>query len=572
MVALVGYAEGSRHHHGNQDREGDERGIPAEARDQDERKRQYRELAEGACRAGDAEHDAPPLDRIGTPQRAEHDVESRAAHADADKDADREGQPQRGGRVRHEHQAERVEQPSCEEHASGAEAIGEHPGKGLRDAPQQVLQRYGEPEHLAPPSVVHAHRLQKEAKAVADAEREREDHARADEHDGGTGPAEIGHEGFRTEEKRHRISRREHRNGVWYHWKSGLHPDVTPSTASITPLSRRLLPFLKWWPRVDRATLKADALAGLIGAVVVLPQGVAFATLAGLPPEYGLYCAMVPTVVAALFGSSLHTVAGPTNPVSLMVLATLSPLATPGTPHYIELALALALMSGVIMLAMGLLRFGSLVNFMSSSVVVGFTAALGVFIFASQLGNFLGIASAPGGFADLVLGAFRHLGDAKPWVILVAAATLAVGALSHRVLPRIPPMLTAMVLGSVMAFVLNQALGAGRTGLRTLGPLPGALPPLSFPDVSAATLQSLLPGAIAVALVSLTQALSIAHAIALKSGQRLDNNQEFIAQGLANVAAAFFSGFPTSASANRCGINYDAGAKTPMSAIFAALL
>src|SRR5712691_5749533 len=349
-------------------------------------------------------------------------------------------------------------------------------------------------------------------------------------------------------------------------------PDVTPSTASIIPLSQRLLPFLKWWPRVDRSTLKADALAGLIGAIVVLPQGVAFATLAGLPPEYGLYCAMVPTVVAALFGSSLHTVAGPTNPVSLMVFAVLSPLAMPMTPHYIELALTLALMSGIMMLALGLLGFGSLVKFMSSSVVVGFTAALAVFIFASQLGNFLGIVSAPAGFTELVLATFRHLGDAKPWVVLVAAATLAVGALSHRVLPRIPPMLTAMVLGSLAAFVLNQVLGAEHTGLRTLGPLPGALPPLSFPDVSAATLQSLLPGAIAVALVSLTQALSIAHAIALKSGQRLDNNQEFIAQGLANVTAAFFSGFPTSASANRCGINYDAGAKTPMSAIFSALL
>ncbi|TMH22795.1 MAG: SulP family inorganic anion transporter, partial [Betaproteobacteria bacterium] len=289
-------------------------------------------------------------------------------------------------------------------------------------------------------------------------------------------------------------------------------------------------------------------------------------------PEYGLYCAMVPTVVAALFGSSLHTVAGPTNPVSLMVFAVLSPLATPMTPHYIELALTLALMSGIIMLAMGLLRFGSLVNFMSNSVVVGFTAALGVFIFASQLGNFLGIASAPAGFADLVLATLRRLGEAQPWVIAVAAATLAIGALSRRVLPRIPPMLTAMVLGSLMAFLLNQALGVERTGLRTLGPLPGALPPLSFPDASAATLQNLLPGAIAVALVSLTQALSIAHAIALKSGQRIDNNQEFIAQGLANVAAAFFSGFPTSASANRCGINYDAGARTPMSAIFSALL
>lgn len=348
---------------------------------------------------------------------------------------------------------------------------------------------------------------------------------------------------------------------------------VTPSTASGTPLARRVLPFLRWWPQVDRPTLRADALAGLIGAIVVLPQGVAFATLAGLPPEYGLYCAMVPAIVAALFGSSLHTIVGPTNSVSLMVFASLAPLATPLTTHYIELALTLALMSGVFMVAMGLLGMGGLVNFVSRTVIIGFTAALGVLIFASQLPDFLGITIGPtSSFTALAAGTFSRLADTQPWVVLVAGATLAIGVLSPRALPRIPAMLTATVLGSVAAFALNHALGAQRTGLRTLGPLPGALPPLSFPDVSVATLQSLLPGAIAVALVSLTQGLSIAHAIALKSGQRLDNNQEFIAQGLANVVAAFFSGFPASASANRCGINYDAGAKTPMSAIFAALL
>jgi SulP family sulfate permease len=131
-------------------------------------------------------------------------------------------------------------------------------------------------------------------------------------------------------------------------------------------------------------------------------------------------------------------------------------------------------------------------------------------------------------------------------------------------------MLVAMVLGSVIAFVLNQALGAERTGLRTLGPLPGALPPLSMPDLSPGTLKSLFGAAVAVALVSLTQAVSIAQAIALKSGQRLDNNQQFIGQGLANVAAAFFSGFPASASTNRCAINYAAGARTPISAMIAA--
>jgi len=347
---------------------------------------------------------------------------------------------------------------------------------------------------------------------------------------------------------------------------------VTPPTATGVPLAQRLFPPLTWWPRVGGATLRADALAGLVGAIVVLPQGVAFATLAGLPPEYGLYCAMVPTLVAAVYSSSMHTVAGPTNPLSLMVFAVLSPLAVPFTPHYIELALTLALMSGVIMLALGLLGFGTLVNFVSSSVVVGFTAALGVFIFLSQLGKFLGIESPPGRLAALVIHTFTHLGEMRPWVALVAVATVAVGALWHRVLPRIPPMLAAMVLGSLAAYFLNQALGVERTGLRTLGPLPGALPPLSHPDLSASTLRTLLPAAVAVALVSLTQAVSVAHSIALRSGQRLDNNQEFIAQGLANVAAAFFSGFPTSSSANRCGINYDAGARTPMAAMFAAFL
>jgi len=202
---------------------------------------------------------------------------------------------------------------------------------------------------------------------------------------------------------------------------------------------------------------------------------------------------MVPTVVAALFGSSLHTVAGPTNPLSLMVLATLSPLATPGTPHYAEIALTLALMSGVIMVAMGVLGLGALVNFMSSTVVVGFTAAVGVLIFASQLPNFLGIAGTPAAhFTDLVAGTFSRLGDAHPWVVLVAAATLAVGIGSRRLLPKIPPLLVAMLLGSVFAFVLNQMLGAERTGLRTLGPLRGVLPPLSLPDLSPGTLQSLL--------------------------------------------------------------------------------
>jgi sulfate permease, SulP family len=336
---------------------------------------------------------------------------------------------------------------------------------------------------------------------------------------------------------------------------------------------RSLLPFLKWWPLVDRRTLRADLVAGGVGAVVVLPQGVAFATLAGLPPEYGLYAAMIPVVVAALLGSSLHAMSGPTNPVSLMVLASLAGLAVPGTPYYIHLALTLAFMSGLVMLAVGALRLGSLLQFVSDTVVVGFTAAVALLIFASQLPAFLGISIPPASsFTMLVLSTFIRLGETQPWAVVVASVTLAAGALARRVFPRVPPMLVAMLAGGVLAYALNEALGPQRTGLRTLGALPGAIAPLSLPDLSPITLRSLLGPALAVAAVSLIQAFSVTRAIALKSGQRVDYNQEFIGQGLANVSASFFSGMPVSTSVNRCGLNYVTGARTPLAAVFSSAL
>jgi SulP family sulfate permease len=280
---------------------------------------------------------------------------------------------------------------------------------------------------------------------------------------------------------------------------------------------------------------------------------------------------MLPTAIAALFGSSLHAVSGPTNAVSLMVLASLSGLAVPGTQYYIQLALTLALLSGLIMIALGALRLGSLVNFLSDTVVVGFTAAIGLLIFASQLPAFLGVSIPPAtSFFMLLLSTFLRASEIHPWAVAVALATILVGALSRRISPRIPPLLSAMVAGGVLAFLLNHWLGAERTGLRSLGALPGAIPPLSKPDLSPITLRELLAPAMAVAAVSFMQAISISRAIALRSGQRLDNNQELIGQGLANVVAAFFSGFPTSASVNRCGINYDAGARTPLAAVFSA--
>lgn len=337
------------------------------------------------------------------------------------------------------------------------------------------------------------------------------------------------------------------------------------------PALQRFLPFTAWWPRVNRASLRADAIAALISAVVVLPQGVAFATLAGLPPEYGLYCAMVPAVVAAFFGSSWHAVSGPTNAVSLYVFATVASLAVPGSGEYISLVLTLAFMSGALMLVMGLLRLGRVVNFVSHTVVVGFTAGAAVLIIASQLRNFFGIDMPPGSSFLSILRAFLgHLAEVKPYVVLVGVITLAGGALARRFAPRLPYMLVALAAGGVAGFLLNWTLTPERTGIRVLGLLSGALPSLTAPDLSADTLKALFGIAVGVTVLSLTEAMSISRAVALKSGQRIDANQEFIGQGLANVSASFFSGYPVSASFNRSGLNYEAGARTPLAAALSA--
>ena len=342
-----------------------------------------------------------------------------------------------------------------------------------------------------------------------------------------------------------------------------------------SPVSTPLLavfPFLRWWQRVNAVTLRADLLAGLVGAIVVLPQGVAFATLAGMPPEYGLYCAMVSAFIAALWGSSWHAVTGPTNAVSLVVFATVAPLAEPGSPHYVSMVLTLSFMSGAMMLAMGVLRLGTLVNFISHTVVVGFTAGVGMLIVASQLSNFTGVDIPRGvSFLGSVETFWRQLGGVQPYVLLIAVLTLAAGLLARQRLPRIPYMIVAMLAGGLAAFALNWMLGVERTGIRTLGALPGALPPLSHPDFSLENLRKLLAIALAVTVLGLTEAVSIGRAIALKSGQRIDGNQEFIGQGLANMVASFFSGYPSSASFNRSGLNYESGAQTPLAAASSSL-
>lgn len=339
------------------------------------------------------------------------------------------------------------------------------------------------------------------------------------------------------------------------------------------PRLQRFLPFLAWWPRVGRDSLRADAVAALISAIVVIPQGIAFATLAGMPPEYGLYCAMVPALVAALFGSSWHAVSGPTNAVSLFVFATVAPLAAPGSPAYISLVLTLSFLSGAIMLTMGLLRLGRVVNFVSHTVVLGFTSGAAMLIFASQLKNFFAVDIPPGSsFLSTLQLALAQLPEAKPLVVVVGLVTLGAGMLARRLVRKVPHMIVALVAGALAAYGFNAWLGPDQTGIRTLGALPGALPALSMPDLSPDTIKTLMGIALGVTVLSLTEAMSITRAIGLRSGQRIDGNQEFIGQGLSNLAASFFSGYPSSASFNRSGLNYEAGARTPLAAALSAPL
>ena len=333
----------------------------------------------------------------------------------------------------------------------------------------------------------------------------------------------------------------------------------------------RFLPMLRWWPMVDRRSLRADALAGLAGTIILVPQAVAYASIAGLPPEYGLYTAIVPVIVSALFGSSLHLVTGPTAALSLVIFATLSPLAVPGSAAYIQLVFTLTFMIGVLKLLMGLARMGFLVNFISHSVVLGFTAGAAVLIAASQLKNFFGVsAAATSSFVETLTRLAHELPHTNPYALGVGVLTLLVGVATRRYLPKVPYMIVAMLVGSLCAEALRSALGAG-IGIATVSAVPRNLPPLSMPDLSAQALHDLPAIALALTMLSLTEAIAIARAISLKSGQRIDSNREFIGQGLSNIAGSFTSGYVSSGSFTRSGINFASGAKTPLASVFSAL-
>jgi len=334
------------------------------------------------------------------------------------------------------------------------------------------------------------------------------------------------------------------------------------------------LPFARWLPEYQKpGVVRADLLAGLTGAIVVLPQGIAFALLAGMPPHYGLYAAMVPCIIAALFGSSRLMVTGPANAISLTTMALIAPLAIPESEHYVVLVLTLSFLIGVIQIALGLGGAGKWVEKVPHSVIVGFTAGAAVLIMNSQVGTLLGIEIARGtSVLDTIQQTISAIyqGQWRPQVLALVLITLVTMRLWKPLNRWIPAMLIAVIVGSIALLVLEQYF-TEFSGIRKVSAIPGALPPLSYPVLSLEHLQLLFGPVLVMTLLASTEAMAIARALALKRNDSFDANQEFIGQGLANVGGSFFSAYPSSGSFNRSGVNLAANAQTPLAAICAAV-
>jgi len=334
------------------------------------------------------------------------------------------------------------------------------------------------------------------------------------------------------------------------------------------PSRHSLFPFLTWLPRQTRASVGRDLVVGLSGAILALPQSIAYALIAGLPPEYGLYAAIIPVLIACLWGSSWHLICGPTAAISIVLYASVSPLAVPASQDYITLILLLTFLAGVFQWLLGLLRFGALVNFVSHSVVLGFTFGAAVVIAIGQLPNLLGLelpakATALASLMDLL----QHLRAVDKPSLVLGVATVVVGVVLKQLLPRWPTLLITLVLASLLAWLWPAMFGH----VHLVSAFVGRLPPFSGLPLDLDLILRLLPSAVAVGMLGLVTSLSIARSISARSQQLLDANQEVRAQGLSNIVGAFFSGSLSAGSFTRSGLSYEAGACSPLAGVFSAI-
>ncbi|WP_108854895.1 SulP family inorganic anion transporter [Albidovulum aquaemixtae] len=345
----------------------------------------------------------------------------------------------------------------------------------------------------------------------------------------------------------------------------------------------RYLPVLDWGRTYSREALSNDLIAAVIVTIMLIPQSLAYALLAGLPPEAGIYASIVPIILYAIFGTSRALAVGPVAVVSLMTAVAVGQVAEQGTMGYAAAALTLALLSGAILALMGVFRLGFLANFLSHPVIAGFITASGVLIAASQLKHILGVDAEGHTLVEIVLSLGRHLGDIDP-------ATLAIGVAATAFLfwvrKGLKPLLRKLGLSPRLADVATKAgpvaavavttlavwgLGLADRGLAIVGEVPQSLPPLTMPALTTDLLGALFVPALLISIIGFVESISVAQTLAAKKRQRIDPNQELIGLGAANLGAAFTGGYPVTGGFARSVVNFDAGAETPAAGAYTAI-
>ncbi|BAU58383.1 sulfate permease [Halorhodospira halochloris] len=332
--------------------------------------------------------------------------------------------------------------------------------------------------------------------------------------------------------------------------------------------ARRLIP-ANQWQRPTPSTLKADLIAGITVALVLIPQSMAYAALAGMPAYYGLYAAFLPVMVAALWGSSPQLATGPVAVVALLTASALTPFAEPGSSEYITLAITLAMMVGLFQLLLGLFSLGTLVNFLAHPVILGFTNAAAIVIALSQVNDLLGIPmDREAGMLSGVIKVLADIGSTHLPTLLLGLAALLIMFGSRRLIPSIPGVLIAVVALTPVSYVIGYA----EMGGEVVGEIPAGIPTPAMPAWDWETIRALLTTAAVIALVGFMEAISIAKALAAKTRDRIDPNQELVGQGLANIASSLSQAFPVSGSFSRSAVNHSNGARTGMSSVFTAVM
>ena len=356
-----------------------------------------------------------------------------------------------------------------------------------------------------------------------------------------------------------------------------------PGASRLNKAAGRYIPILAWTRDYHRGVFASDTLAAVVVTIMLIPQSLAYALLAGLPPEMGLYASILPLVAYALFGSSRTLSVGPVAVVSLMTATAIGKVAETGSDDYLVAAIAMAMISGLMLLVMGILRFGFLANFLSHPVVSGFITASGIIIALSQARHILGIPGHGDTLPELVVSLTRHLGQTNLITLLTGAAVIAflfwarsslkqlllrtgMGTTSAELFAKAAP-----VMGILATTLVSFTANFEAQEVALVGDVPSGLPGLGVPDIDLALWSELAVSAMLISIIGFVESVSVGKTLAAKRRQRINPNQELVALGAANVASAVSSGFPVTGGFSRSIVNFDAGAQTPAASILAAL-